>query len=40
MVSRDDLEALRPALDTVIPPETLDRNVLIGPWNIHVVSGR
>jgi endonuclease/exonuclease/phosphatase family metal-dependent hydrolase len=27
--------ALREALDAVIPPKTLDRNVLIGTWNIR-----
>jgi endonuclease/exonuclease/phosphatase family metal-dependent hydrolase len=32
---RDDLAALRAALDVSIPPKTLDRNVLIGTWNIR-----
>ena len=32
---RADLAALRAALDAAIPPKTLDRNVLIGTWNIR-----
>jgi len=32
---RQGLAALRDALDAVIPPKALDRNVLIGTWNIR-----
>jgi len=32
---RSDLTSLRDALDAAIPPKTLDRNVLIGTWNIR-----
>jgi hypothetical protein len=32
---RQGLASLRKALDAVIPPKTLDRNVLIGTWNIR-----
>ena len=37
--AREDLGRLRAALDESIPPRELDRNLLIGTWNIRAFGG-
>lgn len=34
-----DLAALRNALDQVVPTKELDRNLLIGTWNLRMFGG-
>lgn len=34
-----DLEGLRSDLDQALPPRTLDRNLIVGTWNIRAFSG-
>jgi endonuclease/exonuclease/phosphatase family metal-dependent hydrolase len=36
---REDLVGLRDALDERLPPRTIDRNLLIGTWNVRVFGG-